>query len=279
MMDVQAWMRAAGARTGALVLLLALTGACASGPRLPQIDAAQADQFLFDRGTGYLENRNWLYAREYFRRLIDGYPRSPYRSRAKLGVGDSYIGENRTDSFILAANEFREFLQFFPVDPRADYAQYRLAYTYHRQMLSPQRDQTATKDAIRELQVFLDRYKESEYREEVVRLHRDARDRLSESEFRVGLLYFRTRWFQGALGRFSAAAALTTTASRLGPRSPASIARNAPAFSAASPPRSASRLERATPKSSGVTVRSVNAPFLSSMTRVSPLTATSSRPP
>jgi outer membrane protein assembly factor BamD len=202
MMDVQAWMRAAGARTGALVLLLALTGACASGPRLPQIDAAQADQFLFDRGPGYLENRNWLYAREYFRRLIDGYPRSPYRSRAKLGVGDSYIGENRTDSFILAANEFREFLQFFPVDPRADYAQYRLAYTYHRQMLSPQRDQTATKDAIRELQVFLDRYKESEYREEVVRLHRDARDRLSESEFRVGLLYFRTRWFQGALGRF-----------------------------------------------------------------------------
>jgi outer membrane protein assembly factor BamD len=201
-MGVDVLVRMTARRLAVVSLTIALGAACASGMRLPQVPESEADQFLFDRGTEYLEKKNWLYAREYFRRLIDGYPRSVYRSRAKLGVGDSYIGENRTDSFILAANEFREFLTFFPVDPRADYAQYRLAYTYFRQMLSPQRDQTATKDALRELQKFLDNYKVSEYRTEVERLHREARDRLSEHEFRVGLLYFRTRWYPGALNRF-----------------------------------------------------------------------------
>ena len=32
-----------------------------------------------------------------------------------------------SDSLMLAVNEFREFLQYYPTNPRADYAQYRLA--------------------------------------------------------------------------------------------------------------------------------------------------------
>ena len=41
------------------------------------------------------------------------YPGSPYRADAKLGIGDAYLGEARSDSTVLAANEFREFLNFF----------------------------------------------------------------------------------------------------------------------------------------------------------------------
>ena len=43
-------------------------------------------------------------------------------------------------STILAANEFREFLRFFPLDKRADYAQYKLAIASSKQILGPERD-------------------------------------------------------------------------------------------------------------------------------------------
>lgn len=194
--------RRAAYLTCAALIALAVT-ACGQKLRVPTVGEAEADKFLFDRGTEFLAKKNWINAREYFRRIIDSYPRSPYREEAKLGVGDSFLGEGRIESLIMGANEFREFLTYFPRSPRVDYAQYRLGYAQFKQMLGPQRDQTATHDAIRELQRFLDAYKDSKYRPEVLRLHREARDRLSESEFKIGQLYYRIRHYPGAVLRFT----------------------------------------------------------------------------
>jgi outer membrane protein assembly factor BamD len=189
-----------------LGLVLALAGsslACgAKAPLLPVTGQLEADRFLYERGADALKRRKWLEAREYFRRLVDTYPQSAHRADAKLGIGDAYLGEGRSDSLVLGANEFREFLTFFPLNPRVDYAQYRLALTQVRQVLSPQRDQTATREALVELSRFLQAYPDSGYRAEVAKLHRQMRDRLSESDFRVGLFYFRSKWLAGALDRF-----------------------------------------------------------------------------
>ena len=187
----------------ALVLAVAALGACGSRQAAPALGQADADVFLYQRGTEHLAKKNWLTAREYFRRLVDSYPQSRLRADAKLSIGDSYLGEGRTESYILGANEFREFLQFFPSSPRADYAVYRLGYAQSKQMLKAQRDQTATHDALRELKRFLDSYPDSKYRPEVEKLYREARDRLSESEYNVGLLYYRIRNPLGAVNRFT----------------------------------------------------------------------------
>ncbi len=117
-------------------------------------------------------------------------------------MGDTYIGEDTAESLVLAANEFREFLTFYPTNPRADYAQYRLAYAYSQQMLAPDRDQSATRDVIKELQVFLDRYPNSALMPEARKLMREAKDRLSEASYRVGFYYFRVKWYPGAVERF-----------------------------------------------------------------------------
>lgn len=194
-------------RLRATALLLAAVGllgaaGCASGPALPAPGSIDADKFLYDRGADAIQRKKWLMAREYFRRLVDTYPRSQYRKLAKLGIGDSYLGESRIDSLILGANEYREFLTFFPLDELADYAQYRLGIALSRQMLGPQRDQTATTEALRELERFIKSYPNSKYRPEVDTLYRTARDRLSESEYRVGLFHYRSRLYAGAVQRF-----------------------------------------------------------------------------
>lgn len=184
--------------------LLAASAACSSAPNRPPAGATQPDRFLFERGTAELNERSWLSAREYFRELVDTYPQSQFRADAKLGIGDSYLGEGTTESKILAINEYREFLTFFPTHQRADYAQYKLAMAHYYQMLNPQRDQTATKEAIREFDTFLERYPNSQLIPEVRARHREAKDRLSESDYQVGLFYYRNRWYPGAVDRFKA---------------------------------------------------------------------------
>jgi outer membrane protein assembly factor BamD len=183
---------------------LALVVGCHSGskPALPAAGSTDADKFLFDRGNESLSRKRWVAAREYFKKLVDTYPQSPYRQDAKLGIGDSYLGENSIESNILAANEFKEFLQYFPLNPRADYAQYKAGLAHFRQMLSAERDQTNTQDAITEFDVFLRNYPNSPYRGDVEKLRHQAEDRLSESSFKVGLLYYRIHNYAGAISRF-----------------------------------------------------------------------------
>jgi outer membrane protein assembly factor BamD len=184
--------------------LSVLSMACASGARKAPSGTSQPDKFLFDQGTAALQDEKWITAREYFRELVDTYPQSEFRAEAKLGIGDSYLGDGTTESKILAINEFREFLTFFPTHNRADYAQYKLAMAHFYQMQNPQRDQTETKEAIAEFQGFIERYPNSSLMPEVRKNLREARDRLAESDYQVALFYYRNRWYPGAVERLKA---------------------------------------------------------------------------
>ena len=184
------------------VALLATVAACSGSFKKPPTGTAEPDRFLFERGTEQLAARHWITAREYFRQLVDSYPQSPFRADAKLGIGDTFIGEKSSESFVLAANEFREFLTYYPTHRRADYAQFKLGMTSFYQMHGPERDQTETREAIKELTTFVENYPRSELLAEGQARLRDARDRLSQSEYRVGYFYWRSRWYPGAIDRF-----------------------------------------------------------------------------
>jgi outer membrane protein assembly factor BamD len=182
--------------------VLVLVTACGSKRAVLPPGAAGADKFLYESGMAALKDRKWIDARDYFTKLIDGYPQSSYRADAKLGIGDVYLAEGTADSLVFAQNEFREFLTYYPTSARADYAQYKLAMTHFRGMRGPGRDQTETREAIRELEIFVQRYPSSSLAEEVQMRLREAKDRIGQHEFGIGLTYYRSRWYPGAVARF-----------------------------------------------------------------------------
>lgn len=189
----------------AVVIAVVTCGASACGarqPTTPPAGAAQPDRFLFERANQALKEREWINARTYFQQIVDGYPQSPFRPDAKLGMGDAYLGENSPESLVSAANEFREFLQFYATNPRADYARSKIAMSHVQQMRAADRNQSETRAALKEFEVFFDKFPNSPLMPEVKERWRMARDRLSEASYRVGLLYYRIRWDPGAISRF-----------------------------------------------------------------------------
>ena len=196
------------ARSLVCILVLASASACASGPKRPPVGTLEPDKFLAERGTEELNKRHWLTSREYFRQLMDSYPQSTYRADAKLGLADTYLGEGTAESTVLAINEYREFLSFYPIHKRAYYAQFKLGMCHFYQMHGPDRDQTETQEAIAELTTFVQRYSNKEENplldEGRARL-REARDRLSDSDYRVAYFYLRTgKYPPAAIDRFKA---------------------------------------------------------------------------
>jgi outer membrane protein assembly factor BamD len=195
---------------GLLALTLALMPACGAKRDARPVDPALADRFLLDKGNEAASKKKWLEAREYYRELVENYPQSSYRSEAKLGLGETYLGESSGESLVMAAHEFREFLTFFPTSALAPRAQFKLAMTYFEQMHSADRDQTPTKQALSEFGRFFVQYPDGpatppEAREllpEAREKWRVARDRLSEASYRVGLTYYKRKWPEGAISRF-----------------------------------------------------------------------------
>jgi outer membrane protein assembly factor BamD len=183
------------------MLLAAAAGCATTAHRSVPAGTPDPDKFLFERGTTALNDKKWLVAREFFKQVTETYTQSPYRPDAKLGIGDTYLGEGTSEALVLAINEFREYLTFYPTNKRADYAQYKLALGHFRQMRAPQRDQTETRETVKELTAFVDRYPTSSLMPEVRAKLREAQDRLSEASYLVGYFYFRQRWYPGAIDR------------------------------------------------------------------------------
>jgi outer membrane protein assembly factor BamD len=69
-------------------------------------------------------------------------------------------------------------------------------------MRSADRDQSETRAALTEFDVFFQKFPNSSLMPEVKEKWRVARDRLSEHSYRVGLTYYRIRWDPGAIDRF-----------------------------------------------------------------------------
>jgi outer membrane protein assembly factor BamD len=204
-----------GSRSGRALATLAvawllpvalMVGACSTGGSRTLVPpgTSEPDKYLFDKGTSALDAKKWLSAREFFKQVTETYTQSPYRPDAKLGIGDTYLGEGSAESLVLAMNEFREFLSFYPTNHRADYAQYKLGLAHFRQMRKPERDQTETREAVKEFQTFVDRYPGSDLMTEAGAKLREAKDRLDQSSYLVGYFYYRQRWYPGAIDRFKA---------------------------------------------------------------------------
>jgi len=190
-------------RAAALVLAATLAG-CASGGNVDIATlASNSDRLIWEEGRKAAEKKQWENARQYFKRIVDGFPSSELGPAARLALADTYFEEGGAGNYILAVAAYREFLTFYPSHPRADYAQFQVGESFFKQRNAPDRDQTQTQDALVEFQRLLELYSASPYVELARQRISACRQSLARAEYMVGWFYQKTRraW-RASVGRY-----------------------------------------------------------------------------
>lgn len=180
-----------------LLLLLLFLAACSSTIVPPPKSAAT----YFQEGENYFDKGLYDEAVTAWEKVRDSYYSPELNVLAEMKIAEAYyLGER----YVEAATAYEDFLMQHPDHERTEEAIYRLGMSYYHQILSADRDQTATRNALVTFETFLKRFPKSNRSEEVAVFASRCRDRLAEHELYVGRFYLRTGHPEATIGRLQA---------------------------------------------------------------------------
>ncbi len=189
-----------------LSLALLVAWGCASPP--PSFDEIPPAEELYQQGLETLEGRrilgvyrhvDYTAAIETFQAIIDNYPYSDYAVLAELKIADGYFDDGKYEE---ALSYYRDFGDLHPRNEKVAYTVLRAALCHKQRVKSPNRDQTATRDALVFLDQLLSKYPHSDYAERAEVMWRDLRMRLALQIRSIGDFYLGQHEYQSAAERY-----------------------------------------------------------------------------
>jgi outer membrane protein assembly factor BamD len=175
-------------------------GLFGSGPadREQSLEAFTPEQ-IFERGEFELARGSTDDAAWYFSEVERLYPYSSCARRALIMQAFAYhTGQDYPNSRSAA----QRYIDFYPADEDAAYAQYLLALSYYDQIDEVGRDQGLTFQALQALRAVIERYPDSEYADSAILKFDLAFDHLAGKEMEIGRYYLRRDHFTAAINRF-----------------------------------------------------------------------------
>ncbi|EIE49110.1 competence protein ComL [Salipiger aestuarii] len=199
---------AGGTRSRTIVIGAAVTalllGACTAQERpgyargnVP-LETFTAEQ-IFERGEYEIDRKDGEQAAYYFGEVERLYPYSEWSKRALIMQAYAYHLEKDYENSRASA---QRFIDFYPTDDDAAYAQYLLALSYYDQIEEVGRDQGLTFQALQALRQVIERYPDSEYARSSILKFDLAFDHLAGKEMEIGRYYLKRKTFGAAINRF-----------------------------------------------------------------------------
>jgi outer membrane protein assembly factor BamD len=189
-------------------LALLLFSGCASRTKKPdkitQELLSQPKEALFEKGKALIAKKKYEEGRKYLNHVFETYPNETVGREALLLVADSYFKQKSTTAYTEARYRYRDYLNRYPGTAGRDYARYQFALCYDKEHEKPDRDQTATREAIDQYRALIREFPDSGYAGAARERIRQLADLLAEHDFGVGYFYFRKGSTAAALSRFTA---------------------------------------------------------------------------
>ena len=126
----------------------------------------------------------------------------PYSEWAKRAMILSAYSYHRAGEMAKARLAAKRFIDFFPSDPEAPYAQYIIGLTWYDAIVDVARDQSSARRALEELQKVVQRYPNSKYARDAQLKIDLCNDQLAGKEMMIGRYYLGQRKRVAAINRF-----------------------------------------------------------------------------
>lgn len=152
------------------------------------------DRVLFIEAAKEVRGGRHETGRLLFTTIINTYPDSRYLALAKLAIADSFYLEGTTSSLIQAGQAYEDWRTFFPTDQLADDALLKVAEAEMRQMGLSDRDISHARKAEQRLKALLQRYPQSDLRQQAEMRLRQVQDNLALHNLQVARFYYDSRY-------------------------------------------------------------------------------------
>jgi len=168
---------------------------------LANVNSKQPDKALFDKAMIAMKKGRYDVARLDLQTMLNTYPDSEYRMRAKLAVGDTWFKEGGSAALMQAEAEYKDFETFFPNAPEAAEAQMKVADIFYSEMEKPDRDPTNVQRAEQEYRNMVNQYPDSTLIPRAKQKLREVQEVLGERETQIGLYYESRENYPAAIAR------------------------------------------------------------------------------
>ncbi len=179
------------------IVALLLLSACTSDFK-KAFKSNNAD-LKYSTAVEYYEKDDYVRAYQLFDQLLILYRGNSkaeevyyYYAYCNYGMGD----------YLIAAYHFKNYTNTFKAGKHREEMAYMAAYCYYLESPVYKLDQTNTQRAIDELQLFVNRYPNSERLTECNELIQELRDKLERKSYETGKMYYKTSYYQAALVSF-----------------------------------------------------------------------------
>jgi len=184
-------------RASVVLILATLVAGCGQRGDPPLENFSPKE--IYDRGEFELATGDLDEAARYFGEVERLYPYSDWAKRALIMQAFAHHRDRNYEESRAAA---QRYIDFYPADEDAAYAQYLLALSYYDQIDDVGRDQGVTFQALQALRAVIERYPDSEYARSAILKFDLAFDHLAAKEMEIGRYYLKRGNFAAAAARF-----------------------------------------------------------------------------
>lgn len=193
--------------TAAVLMSITLAGCGGGGGGVSRFIGGQSTvplegftaEQIYERGEFEMERKRNDDAAFYFGEVERLYPYSDWAKRSLIMQAFAY---HRDKDYEDSRASAQRFIDVYPTDEDAAYAQYLLALSYYDQIEDVGRDQGLTFQALQGLRTVIERYPDSEYASSAVLKFDLAFDHLAGKEMEIGRYYLRRDHYTASINRF-----------------------------------------------------------------------------
>lgn len=154
---------------------------------------------LYEAGVDAMKEKHYEAAAEYFAKLKDRFPFSPYAVKGEVGLADAYFLD---DKYIEAAEAYKEFEAMHPGNEEIPYILYQVGMSNLNQFKSIDRRQDNIKEGLEYFYRVEQAYPDTEYGKNARKLIKRCRRILAEHELFVADFFFSRSQFGPAWHRY-----------------------------------------------------------------------------
>lgn len=162
---------------------------------LEEMEPAQ----IFAQGEQQFANGNPRQAAETFNEIERLYP---FSQLAKRAIVMSAFASYRAGEYSAARAAAQRYLDLYPADEDAPYAQHLIAMTWYDNIVDVGRDQSTTRRALESLREVVNRYPDTDYARDAQLKIDLTLDHLAGKEMQVGRYYLKRGHYAAAVNRF-----------------------------------------------------------------------------